>query len=31
VSVTLTVPPAMPPFLAMNYMICTAGIFPSRP
>ncbi|HEV7816138.1 MAG TPA: tail fiber protein [Janthinobacterium sp.] len=25
------VPAAMPPFLAMNYMICTAGIFPSRP
>jgi microcystin-dependent protein len=24
------VPAAMPPFLAMNFMICTSGIFPSR-
>jgi microcystin-dependent protein len=28
---SFTVPAAMPPFLAMNYMICTSGIFPSRP
>jgi len=25
------VPAAMPPFIAMNYAICTAGIYPSRP
>jgi microcystin-dependent protein len=25
------VPAAMPPFLAMNYMICVAGFFPMRP
>jgi microcystin-dependent protein len=26
-----TVPAVMPPFLALNYMICTVGYYPSRP
>ncbi|UGQ48211.1 phage tail protein [Massilia endophytica] len=27
----VTVPPVMPPFLAMNYAICVNGIYPPRP
>lgn len=28
---TASMPAAMPPFVAMNYMIATAGIYPTRP
>lgn len=31
VPITVTVPPAMPPFVAMNYAICVNGYFPPRP
>lgn len=31
VSVSVNVPAALPPFLAMNFIICTEGIYPSRP
>jgi microcystin-dependent protein len=29
--VSVSVPPVMPPFVALNYMICTSGLWPSRP
>jgi microcystin-dependent protein len=31
IPVAASVPPVMPPFVAMNYMICVNGIFPPRP
>jgi microcystin-dependent protein len=31
VPVTVSVPPLMPPFIAMNYIICVNGIYPQRP
>ncbi|WP_313172373.1 hypothetical protein, partial [Massilia oculi] len=31
VSVPVTVTAAMPPFLVMNYAICTMGVYPSKP
>lgn len=31
IPISVTVPPAMPPFLAMNYAICINGYFPPRP